>query len=420
MFRCFHLSVLLLCCAALARADNWPAWRGAGGQGHCTEKDLPLKWSAKDNVKWKVPLEYPGNSTPIIWGDKIFMTQANKGGTKRGLLCFDRADGKLLWKQELDYPDKEQNWNENWYANASPTTDGERVIACFASAGLYCYDFAGKELWKRTDLGKWEHQFGNGSSPVLYGDLVIQWTGPNGNGKGRNDLMAFNKKTGETVWEHKEKYGSWSTPLIVKVEGKDQLLLGLSQDVKSAPDPKTGFLKGFDPKTGKELWHCHGINSFVYTSPLYADGVAVQMSGYGGAAIAVKIGADSSGEITKDRLWLEPKSIQRVGSGVIIGKHLYLLEENGVPHCWELQTGKEVWQVEKRPGSSSWSSMVVSGDRIYVLTQNGDTHVFAASPKYELLATNRLGDNTYASIAVSNGELFIRTNKSLWCISEKK
>ena len=411
--------VALLVCSSTLLAADWPAWRGPTGQGYCTEKNLPLKWSKTDNVKWKVPLADPGNSTPVIWGDKIFLTQANKGGHVRGVMCLAKADGKLLWKHDVEYPADERNWNPTWYCNASPATDGERVYVVYGSAGLYCYDFAGKVLWKRDDLGKWEHSFGNGASPVLYGDLVIQWTGPNDPGnKGRNDLMAFNKKTGETVWEHKEKYGSWSTPLVVKVEGKDQLLLASFHDAKSAPDDKTGFLKGFDPKTGQELWRCQGINSFVYTSPLYADGIAVQMAGFGGSAIAVKLGG--TGDITKDRLWQQPKSIQRVGSGIIVDKHVYLLEENGTPHCWELESGKEVWQVDKRPGGSSWSSMVHADGRLYVMTQNGDTHVFAANPKYELLATNRLGEGTYSSVAVSNGELFIRTFKHLWCISEKQ
>lgn len=418
MKQLIRLLPVLLACSAVVRADDWPAWRGATGQGYSNEKNLPLKWSVKDNVKWKVPLADPGNSTPVIWGDKIFLTQATKGGHTRSLLCFAKADGSLIWRKDITYEPEEKNWNPTWYANASPALEADRVYVCFASAGLYCYDFSGKELWKRTDLGKWEHDFGSGASPIIYNDLVIQWCGPN-KGKGRNFLLAANKKTGETVWEHDEKYGSWSTPLVVKVNDQDQLLLGMSADVKGAPDPKTGHLKGFDPKTGKELWSCQGMNSYVYTSALYSNGIAVGMSGYSGSALAVKLGG--TGDITKDRLWQHPKNIQRVGSGIIVGDHVYILEENGLPHCYELQTGKEVWQVDKRPGGSSWSSMVHAEGRLYVVCQNGDTHVFAASPKYELLATNRLGgEGSNSSVAISNGELFIRTFKNLYCISEKK
>ena len=143
-------ALAVVCWAPLAYADNWPMWRGPTGQGHSTEKDLPLRWSAKENVKWKVPLAVQGNSTPVVWGDKIFLTQANKGGTVRSLLCLARADGKLLWQKDVAYPHKERNWNPSWYANASPATDGRYVVVSFASAGMYCFDFDGKELWKRT------------------------------------------------------------------------------------------------------------------------------------------------------------------------------------------------------------------------------------------------------------------------------
>src|SRR5262249_12926051 len=162
--------------------------------------------------------ENQGNSTPVVWGDRIFLTQANKGGSVRSLLCLARADGKVVWQKDVNYSEKERNYNESWYDNASPVTDGERVVVCHGSAGLYCYDFAGKELWKRTDLGKWEHQFGNGASPIIHGDHVVQWCGPD-EGKGRNYLIAVNKKNGETVWEHDESYGSWSTPVVANVKG---------------------------------------------------------------------------------------------------------------------------------------------------------------------------------------------------------
>lgn len=414
--------LFLLAGNSLSQAADWPAWRGPTGQGFCEEKNLPLKWSAKENVKWKVPLADQGNSTPVIGGGKIFLTQANKGGSVRSLICLDRNNGDVLWQKNVKYDQEEKNWNPSWYCNASPAIDGERVVVSFGSAGMYCYDYAGKELWKRTDLGQWEHKFGNGASPVLYGDLAIMWCGPN-EGKGRNFLLAVDKKTGKTVWEHDEKFGSWSTPLITKVNGKDQLLLGLSLDVKGAKDPqKTGFLKGFDPKTGKELWFCQGLNSYVYTSALAGNGVAVGMSGYQGSAMGVKLGG--SGDITKDRLWLHPENIQRVGSGMIIGDHVYMVDENGMPRCYELNTGKEVWNVEKRPGGSkTWGSMVHAEGRLYILMHDNETLVFKADPsKFEVLANNRLapGEQTNSSLAISDGEIFIRTFRNLWCIRAMK
>jgi outer membrane protein assembly factor BamB len=418
-----RLATLLLALSVCvpAFADNWPQWRGPSGQGLCEEKGLPLTWSDQENVKWKIELEHQGNSTPVIWGNKIFLTQANKGGSQRSLICLSRQDGKRLWQKDVEYTGKEKNWNESWYCNASPALDGERAVVSFGSAGMYCFDFDGKELWKRTDLGMWEHAFGNGASPVLYGDLAILWCGPNET-KGRNFLLAVNKRTGETVWEQDQSYGSWATPLIVKVGNQDQLLLPYSRDVKGQPEGKTGFLYGFDPRSGKELWKCQGLNSYCYASPLFSDGIAVAMAGYGGSALAVKLGG--AGDITQDRLWLHPKNTQRVGSGVIVKGHVYVVDENSVPHCYDLRSGEDQWKVEKRPGSgsSTWGSLVHAEGRLYLLMRNGETLVFAASPKYEVLAVNKLsgGEATNSSLAVSDGQIFLRTFSHLRCIEGSK
>ncbi len=247
MMRSFTVVLALGWLAVTVRADNWPGWRGAGGQGQCAEKDLPLTWGPKENVRWKVPLPDAGSSTPIVWGDRVFVTQASEKGKRRSLMCLARADGKLLWKQEVAYPDREPTHSTNPYCSASPASDGERVVVSFGSAGMYCCDFAGKELWKK-DLGKLEHTWGNASSPILHGDLAILWCGPGE----RQFLLAVDKKTGQTVWEHiepggsdgiknKSWIGSWSTPIVARDNGQEQLIRGM---------PK--ILKGFDPKNGKE------------------------------------------------------------------------------------------------------------------------------------------------------------------------
>jgi outer membrane protein assembly factor BamB len=426
MTRCLSGAIAAVLCVTLARADNWPAWRGPDGQGHTAETSLPLTWGPKENVRWRVALPNSGNSTPVVWGDKVFVTQAtdktmwppkNNAGPAtaetRSLLCLKRSDGSQLWQAKVTYKEPESTHGTNPFCSASPATDGERVYVSHGSAGLYCYDFAGQEVWK-FDAGKQEHIWGNASSPVLYRDLCILWAGP-----GENQmLLGIDKKTGKERWRHAEPggasgsggnktwKGSWATPVVARVGDRDELLLGVP-----------GKLKAFDPQTGKELWWCDGLGPLVYTSPLVGkDGTVVAMSGFGGPALAVKAGG--TGDMTAKRLWHQPKSPQRIGTGAIVGDHLYILNDTGVAHCIEVATGKEVWN-EKL--GSTWGSVLAAGDRLYVPAKNSTTYVFKAAPEFEQLARNQLqGEQMYASLAASDGDLFIRTYNALWCISDKK
>jgi outer membrane protein assembly factor BamB len=416
MTRRLSASLIVLAWAGLASAGNWPAWRGPQGDGHSPENNVPLRWSAGENVRWKAPLPGPGNSSPVVWGDRVFLTQALDKGARRAVLCFDRADGKLLWQKETAYAEKEPTHQTNPYCSATPVTDGERVIASLGSAGLVCYDFAGKELW-RKDVGPMTHIWGNASSPVLYGDLVILWVGPGE----RQTLLAVHRADGKTAWEHDEPggksgldndsknwVGSWSTPLIARVGDHDELILGVPEK-----------LKGFDPKTGEELWSCAGLGKLVYASPVIsADGVVVAMSGYGGPALAVKAGG--KGDVTGRRLWHHTKGIpQRIGSPVVVGDNAYIVNEPGTAQCLEATTGKDVWKKERAAGST-WGSAVLAAGRLYVTDQSGDTVVLAASPTFEVLAKNPLGEKVLASPAVAGGEIFIRGHQHLWCIGANK
>jgi outer membrane protein assembly factor BamB len=414
-----HLCALCLSLflTGVSLADNWPGWRGPRGDGHCTEANVPLTWSKTDNVRWKTKLPFKGNSTPVVWGDRIFLTQAlDAKGHQRAVMCFDRKNGDLLWKRETEYKDVEPTHKDNPYCSATPVTDGKLVIASLGSGGLVCYDFDGTEKW-RYDLGKLYHIWGNASSPILYGDLCILWCGPGQ----RQFLLAVDKNTGQKVWQHDEPggdpgdekksatwTGTWTTPLIVRVGDHDELVLGVPDKVKA-----------FDPRTGTELWSCVGLGKLVYTTPVaMADGIVVVLSGYGGPALAVKAGG--KGDVTKThRLWLQGKgNPQRIGSPVIVGEHCYLLNEQDVAVCFDVKTGKEVWR-ERLPGTS-WSSMVVVGERIYVTNQGGDCYVIAASPKFQQLAVNKLGERVLSSPAMADGEIFIRSYQHLWCIGEKK
>jgi len=408
-----------------ARAANWPAWRGTEGVGTTPEKNLPVRWSATENVKWKVPLPDRGNSTPIVWADKVFVTQAIEKDHVRTLMCFARADGKLLWQQSVKYSAAEETHEDNPYCSASPVTEGECVIVCHGSAGVFCYDFTGQTLWKR-DLGKQEFEWGNASSPVLSGDVCVLYFGP---GKGAR-LLGLDKKAGKTLWEYHEPeidvgkrtdgfrgqepgvICTYSTALLVKTPDRDELIMSFPR-----------YIRAFDPKTGKELWHCDGLNPLVYTSPIHNDGVVVAMGGYFGNSVAVKTGGN--GNVTEThRLWQTVRTKTGIGSGVIHDGHIYLLNSGGIAECYEAKTGKTVWSERVRgdgPKADSWSSMVLAGDRIYILNQSGDCIVLKASPKFEMIGANSVGNELCnASLAVSDGDLFIRTHKHLWRIAEIK
>jgi outer membrane protein assembly factor BamB len=417
MKRVIRAAVFSLLLASPAIADNWPAWRGADGLGTCREKDVPLKWSATENVRWKIPLPDEGNSTPAVWGDRIYLTQATEKGRVRATLCFNRKDGSKLWEQKVEYKEPEPTHGTNPYCSASPATDGKIVVVSHGSAGMFCYDIEGKELWRR-ELGKCHHIWGNAASPVIHGDLVILNFGPGP----EQYLLAVDKGTGKDVWKAEEPggltgnkgekwIGSWSTPVIATINGREELVMTWP-----------GVIKSYEPKTGKLLWSCEGLakdkrpDALVYTSPLVSNDVVVGMAGYGGPAIAAKTGG--SGDVTEThRLWRHPGASQRIGSGVIIGEHVYVVNEPGTMQCIDWKTGKTLWT--ERIGGGVWGSLVHADGRLYVTRLDGETVVVAAKPKFEVLANNPLDkERTLSSIAISDGEIFIRTYKHLWCIGK--
>lgn len=419
-FRLFSFLMVVNLCLS-ANAENWPAWRGPRGDGTCTEQGLPTTWNETENVAWKVPLPERGNSTPIVWNDRVFVTQALEKEGRRTLMCFNRQDGRLLWQKGTEWKEKEATHGTNPMCSASPVTDGQRVVAWFGSAGLFCYDFQGNLLWKR-DLGMQRHIWGYGSSPVLRGELCFLHFGPGE----QSFLIAVSNKTGETVWQHDEPinkegtseakfsnadyYGSWSTPLICDIGGRTELIISFPFRVCA-----------FDPATGKESWTCSGINPLVYTSPIFADGIVVAMGGFGGMTVALKAGG--SGDVTKDnRLWRHPRTKQRIGSGAIHNGLIFIHNDPGIAECFDLQTGTLVWEQRltgKGSPGTNWSSVMIADGLCYTMTQGGDCFVFRAGPQFELVATNSLGEHSNSSIVPSDGQLFLRTYKHLWCIGEK-
>src|SRR5262245_21439142 len=401
---------------AAVRADNWPAWRGAQGTGVSSERGLPLTWSKDHNVRWKVTLPEPGNSTPIIWGDHVFLTQSLDKGKRRAVLAFQRADGRLLWQRDVPCAVAETTHPQNPPCSGSPVTDGKAVYAHFAPAGVVAYDFAGNKLWHR-DLGPVLHKWGNGASPVLYQDLLIVHQGPGE----PTFLTGLNKRTGKPVWTKKEPginspiFGSWCTPLLVRVDNRDELILPLPGEKIGGE----GEFKAYDPATGAELWRCAGLGNEIYAMPTPSSrgDLIVGISGHNGPILAVRPGGN--GDVTTThRLWRHADKLpQRIASPILHEDHLYLADADGFVECLEAATGKLLWK-ERLPGKL-WSSLLLADGRLYLASVEGQIFVLAARPRFELLATNDLGEPIYAGLAVSEGAIFVRTWERLWCIAHR-
>lgn len=409
---------LFLASACLVHAD-WPAWRGdAAGSGKTSATDLPLTWSPDQNVRWRVELPEPGNSTPVTAGDRIFVTQPVTSKHWRGLYCFSAADGKLLWKNGVTYDKPERTHRTNPYCSASPATDGQLVFAAYGSAGIAAYDLDGKQLWHR-DLGPLDHEWGSSTSPVLFGDLCLHYHGP---GPGAF-LIALNKTTGETVWQWDEPdwqpgtrtdgfqgqgkgiIGSFSTPILVEAKGRTELIMSFPMEMKA-----------FDPATGKVLWTCSGLNPLVYTSPMEHNGIVVALGGYHGNSIAVRTGG--SGDVTAThRLWQLVRHNGGIGTGVLHDGLYYYHDSGGIVCCLDLQTGETLWK-ERLPGNGkSWGSFVLAGDRIYTLSQTGETVVFKTNrASLEVLSEASVDEQTNSSLVPHQGGFLLRTHEALWCL----
>lgn len=403
---------------SINRAADWPAFRGPSGTGISDETEAPLHWSAEQNVAWKAPLPGPGDSSPVVSGNRVFVTCASESGKRRGLYCYDRRDGRQLWSQVVEFDGDEPTHETNPYCGSSPASDGKRVVVWHGSAGLHCYDDKGTPLWSR-DLGTFRHIWGHGSSPVFSGDRIFLNCGPGQ----RTFVTAIDANTGETIWQADEPggddgqdrpgekpvwVGSWSTPVVAQIEGHKQVLISLPHHVQA-----------YDPDDGRILWSCGGLGDLVYTSVMLGDGVGVALGGFHGPAIGFKLGG--SGDVTEqNRLWrIADKNPQRIGSGVILDGYLYLIDEPGQVECVDVKTGQAAWK-GRIGGDKVWASIVAATGRLYVTSQAGTTYVFKPNPeKFELLAKNDLREPSNSTLALSAGQIFVRTFEHLVCIEER-
>jgi len=402
-----------------AVAGDWPSFRGPVGLGVTSDTGFPTSWSDDENVRWKIKLPNRGNESPVVAAGLVFVTSATDDGSERRLHCFDRTDGSEKWTREVSFEAGEKTHQTNPFGAATPAIIGNKVVVWHGSAGLFCYDLAGVQQWSAKP-GAVTHIWGYGSSPVIHDGKVLLNFGPGV----AQAVLAYDLETGNEVWSHKEPggtddrggrmSGSWSTPVIAEVGGESQIICSLPTRVVS-----------LNPKDGSVVWSCDGLigknGNLVYTSPLISKGIGVAMGGYTGPAIGFRL--DGKGDVTAThRLWHDDaKQPQRISSGVIVGDHIFMANAGpGILQCLELTTGKEVWK-DRGPGANSWGQMCFADGRLYVTNQKSQTVVFAPNAeKYEQLAANSLDGSSNSTPAFSDGDIFLRTSKSLYCVSVKK
>lgn len=437
---CFILTLVLTTLSCIAAPDtNWPQWRGPESKGISAEKNLPSEWGTSKNIKWKVPVEGRGHSSPIVWGNKVFITTAIEGDVIQGakgpmrvedygpvgihpdgvgadrkqtlkVLCYDRDTGRLLWSQTsyegqvFDYRHR-----RNTYASATAATDGKYVFAFFSSEGLYAYDFNGKLMWK-ADMPKiGTASVGSGTSPVLYGDYVIVQCDDDLQKGKASFIAAYDKKTGKKVWSTPRDgiTVTWSVPLVVKGKTRDEVVTSANEMIIS-----------YDPKTGKELWRTKGLESNAVPSLLTNGEIVIVESGYPTKIIkAIKLG--SNGEIKdSDLAWTYNKGTAYVTSPILYDNYVYFSTDRGILTCLDANTGKVVYEGGRIPIPASFTASPVAFDgKILLTSEDGDTYIIKAGAKHEVIGTNSLDEPVYASPAISNGMIFIRGEKNLYCIS---
>jgi outer membrane protein assembly factor BamB len=410
MFSCFRVQafglVVFGLITGIGRSDfNWPRWRGPLENGHSTDTNLPVKWSA-DDVLWKVDLPGNGQSSPIIWGDKIFLTSALEKGKERIVLGLSRNTGKILWQQTAWTGEPEPVHNMNGWASATCVTDGEVLIAFFGRGGIHAYTTDGKPLWSK-DLGTFESPWGVASCPVLVGDLVVQ----NCDADVDAYIIGLDKKTGKQVWRTKRReHRGWSTPILVSTAKRNELVINGHEGVQA-----------YDPKTGQELWFCKGFNGRGEPTVTPAGDLLCVVNGLAGDFYSVRPGGE--GDVTATHMaWHTPRKGGRdCPSPIVVGNYIIVCDMGGVATCYDAIDGRIHWK-DRLPGKFSASPIAANG-LVYFINEEGVTRVIEPGPALKIVAENSLPADEQeifrASISPSEGKLFIRSTSVLYCIGRK-
>lgn len=411
---------------AVAAAENWPQWRGPQGQGISSETQLPAEWGPNRNIAWKTPLPH-GYSSPIVWEDRIFLTTALEGEVVPGVvpesvrieqphpdsvsgdrkhtlkvLALDTKSGKVVWEQTAyDGPVFDARHRRSTFAGPTAITDGKMVYAYFGPEGLYAYDFNGKLVWKIVEkfhtLG-----LGTGTSPILYENAVIIQRDQDDK---TSVVVAYDKTTGKELWKTPRPVQiSWSTPVLVDVSGRTELVTNGSENVIS-----------YDPKTGKELWRTRGVRSNAIHTPLVGKGLVIVTAGFP----AKRIIAIRPGEQPDDKrvAWEYTKGTGYVLSNLLYGDHVYLSTDNGILTALNAETGAVVYEGGRPPKPTHFMGSAVAYNGMIAMTsQDGDTFLVKAGPTYELVRVNSVDEPVYSSLAIANGRIYIRGDKHLFAV----
>ena len=426
----FLLALLITASAGLS-ADEWPMWRGPLGTGVAPTADPPIEWSETRNVKWKIEIPGRGSSSPVIWGDRIFLLTAIPAGVSpaeahkpRGgvnpriahqykVLAINRADGKIVWERTAreEVPHEASHQDNGTWASASAVTDGQHVIASFESRGIYCYDMNGTQVWHK-DLGdkKMRNEFGEGSTPALHGNtLIVVWDHfvP-----GESFIVALDKRTGEERWRVKrDEIDTWATPAIIEEGGRTHVIV-----------PGMNRLRSYDLATGAVLWETAGLTMNPIPSPVVGDGMVFATSGFRGNSLKAIRLAGAKGDITNTPhvVWTLDRDTPYVPSPLLYNGVLYILKtNNGLLSAFDAQSGKPHYQVQRlEKAPNVFASPVAAAGRVYIPGRDGTTVVIKHGPAFEVLAENTLDDGFDASPAVVERELYLRGYRYLYRISQ--
>jgi outer membrane protein assembly factor BamB len=422
----FLLVFSLIAAIATASGENWPGFRGPTRQGHSTEKNLPLNWGADTNILWKTPISGEGWSSPIIWNDRVFVTSATENGAQCHIIALDRRSGKILWDTTVFTQKTRRKEGKNSWATPTPTTDGKAIYAVFGGGGVAAVDLDGKLLWKNLDVDFYSRH-GLGASPLLHENLLIMpYDGSNPNFEpsqkptdterlgwqipwDKSLIAALDTKTGQRVWTGKRGLSRIAhiSPLVLAIDGAPQLVSGAGDR-----------MQGFNLKTGELIWSIYTQGEGVAPSPVAGDGMLFASSGFEKTTLrGIKL-ANMKGDVTQTHIvWEQIKGVPTQPSPIYVKPRLYAITDGGILNCYNPQNGDVLWQ--DRVGGTHCASPVFADGKIYFLSETGETTVIDSAENFKVLARNPLNERCQASIAISAGNIFIRTEKAIYCIGQK-